>query len=314
MAPRVVVVGSFNAGLTFKSKRLPARGESILGDYRVGEGGKGSNQAVQSARLGVNSYMIGCVGRDHYGEMALNLWRREGVDYSRVRVCDEEHTGVAAILVDENGDNMIVIDPGANYLLSSKDVDEARDVILSADVLLTVLEIPVETAVYSCKVAKEGGVITIFNPAPAQPLPSDAFKYIDVITPNETELKALLGLPPEEHFRVGELASKLVRKGVGRVVVTLGKEGGYVHDDKRGYAFPAFKVNTIDPTGAGDAFNGALAVALAEGREFEEALKFAAATGALAVTKLEVIPALPYRKDVEQFLRRRGEEWKTTVD
>ena len=310
MAARIVVVGSFNAGLTFKSRRLPAEGESILGDYSVSEGGKGSNQAVQVARLGGESHMVGCVGRDSYGEMAINLWRREGVDYSHVRISDEDHTGVAVILVDERGVNMIVIDPGANYLLSKRDVDEARDIILSADVLLTVLEIPVETAVYSCKVAKEGRVMTIFNPAPAQPIPPDAFKYIDIMTPNETELKTLLGLPPDKLAKVGDLASKLVQKGVGKVVVTLGEKGGYVRDGGRGYTFPAFKVNTIDPTGAGDAFNGALAVALAEGMNLDEAVKFAAAAGALTVTKLEVIPALPYRKEVEKFLEERGREWK----
>ena len=310
MAARIVIVGSFNAGLTFKSRRLPAEGESILGDYSVSEGGKGSNQAVQVARLGNRSYMVGCVGKDSYGEMAVNLWRREGVDYSHVRVSDEDHTGVAVILVDERGVNMIVIDPGANYLLSKRDVDEAKDIILSANVLLTVLEIPVETAVYSCKVAKEGGVTTVFNPAPAQPIPPDAFKYIDIMTPNETELKTLLGLPPDKPARIGDLASKLVQKGVGKVVVTLGEKGGYVHDGRRGYAFPAFKVNTIDPTGAGDAFNGALAVALAEGKDLEESVKFAAAAGALTVTKLEVIPALPYRKEVEKFLEERSREWK----
>jgi len=149
--------------------------------------------------LGSESHMVRCVRRDSYGEMAINLWRREGV---------------AAILVDERDVNMIVIDPGANYLLSKRDVDEARDIILSADVLLTVLEIPVETAVYSCKVAKEGGVMTIFNPAPDQPIPLDAFKYIDIMTPNETELKTLLGFPPDKLAKVGDLASKLVQKGV----------------------------------------------------------------------------------------------------
>ena len=301
MTSRVVVVGSFNMDLTTTVARMPCPGETVLGDvFTTGPGGKGSNQAIAAARLGAHVTFVGRIGTDAFGEAALAIWARDGVDTHFV-IRDPDHaTGVAPIFVDKTGENMIVVALGANLALSPADVDAAADAIRSADILLTGLEIPVETAAHALKIAKAAGVRTILNPAPAQPLTQEMLLTADVLTPNESELEILSGLAIDDV----EQAANLVRTHDDQhVVVTLGSQGAVYFGPGGQGVVPVFPVNVIDTTGAGDAFNGGLAVALSEGLHMAEAVRFAGATAALCVTKRGTAASMPARAEVDALLK-----------
>lgn len=305
MSTRVAVVGSYNVGLTVQSPRMPAMGETVLGEsFLEGPGGKGSNQAVAAARLGAEVHFLGCVGRDRYGDDALELWDREDV-YAHVRR-DSEHTGVGVIVVFPDGENAIIVAPGANASLSPNDVDGMEETIASCHVLLLQLETPVATALQAAKVAHAHGLRVVLNPAPAQPLPEELFRYVSVLTPNESEAHVLLGEAPDAGLEPGELVRRLSDLGADTVVLTQGKAGVTVgHPDGiEQVATPT--IEAVDPTGAGDAFNGALAVALAEGRSVLEASRWAAHAGAYCATHMEVIPGLPARNELEQFIEKHA--------
>ena len=307
-SPVIVVVGSYATGLTMKVERIPGPGETLLGTgYRVDYGGKGSNQAVGSARLGAQIRFVAKIGKDSFGDMALRLYREEGVDVAFVKRSGDAPTGVGFIVVEaHSGQNSIAIDPGANELLKSGDVSKAGRAFHSASVVLTQLEIPVEAAEQALEVGRSVGAITILNPAPVRPLPASVLRLVDVLTPNEKEARVLVGRPPDLAVDAETVARDLIRSGVKRVVMTLGEKGALLVDSSQEKHFSAIQMRPVDTTGAGDAFNAGLAVALAQGSTIEEAVRFAIVTGAMAVMKEGVIPSLPRRDEVIAFCTARA--------
>jgi ribokinase len=291
-----------------KVQRLPSKGETLLGSgYRVDYGGKGSNQAVGCARLGAGVTFIAKIGTDSFGDMAFGLYRDEGVDTACVHRTADAPTGVGFITVEAaTGHNCIVLDPGANEHLSANDVQNFPDAFASVAVVLTQLEIPVPAAEAGLALGRSRDAITILNPAPVRPLPPSVLQLVDVLTPNETEAKVLAGMSPEQAIGPEEVARKLIREGVKQVVMTLGEKGALIVSASSATHVPATTVSAVDTTGAGDAFNAGLAVALASGADLEAAVRFAAITGGLAVTKEGVIPSLPKITEVVEFIRYQG--------
>lgn len=300
MPAKIVIVGSFNTDLTTYMERMPRPGETVNGrQFVTGPGGKGSNQAVAAARLNADVTFIGRVGRDVFADIALKTWQREGVNTDYV-VQDPDHaTGVAPIFVDDAGENMIVVALGANLAMTQADVDAAAGIIAQADILMTQLEINYDIVDYALRIAKTKRVRTILNPAPAGELSPDTIALADYLTPNETELEVLSGMSgatPENAAR------SLLTTGQQTVVVTLGGHGAMYVQQGDAQRIPSFDVEVVDTTGAGDAFNGGLAVALAEDKSLADAIRFANATAALCVTKPGTAPSMPQREDVERLL------------
>ena len=304
MAAKIVVVGSFNNDLVSYMKRMPRPGETVHGDtFVTGAGGKGSNQAVAAARLGADVTFIGRLGKDVFANLAYEIWDAEGVNHEFV-VQDEQHaTGVAPIFVDSAGENMIVVVLGANSRVQSSDIDAARERIAAADVLVVQLEINYDMVTYALQVAKEVGITTILNPAPAASLSKETIELADYLTPNETELESLSGGPITD---VIDAAQSLMTRDDQTVIVTMGAQGAQIVSKNRNALLPTFKVNVVDTTGAGDAFNAALAVALAEGKALEDAVRFANATAALCVTKAGAAGSAPYRAAVNALYGASG--------
>ena len=302
--PKITVIGSYVVGLTIRAPRFPVAGETLIGsDFNLGPGGKGSNQAVGAARLGADVCLLVKIGRDTFAQTALELYGAEGIDPKYVIQVPDVSTGVAFITLNQAGENHIILDIGANDLLLPSDVDDLNNEIAGSDVVMSVLEIRTETAARAMELGKKAGAITILNPAPARLLPGDMLQNIDVITPNETELRILLGMAPDEPGDVVEMARRIQARGVGSVVVTRGGAGALVLDpDGLITEVPGITVDVVDTTGAGDAFNAALGMALGEGKGLVEAVRFAVVAGGLACTKLGVIPALPSREQVNDKL------------
>jgi ribokinase len=303
--PSIVVVGSYATGLTMKARRIPGSGETLLGSgYRVDFGGKGSNQAVGCARLGARVDFIAKIGKDTFGDMALGLYRQEGIDTAYIERTSDAPTGVGFIVVEaDTGHNAIVIDPGANELLGTREISAAESILKSASVVLTQLETPVQAAECALGVARSVGATTILNPAPVRELPDSVLRLVDVLTPNETEARILAGRSPDTHVEPQVVARELMGRGVKQIVMTLGEKGALLFSASAGKHFSAIKVRPVDTTGAGDAFNAGLAVALAQGDRIEQAIQFAMITGAMAVTKEGVIPSLPRTAEVVEFCR-----------
>ena len=306
--PRIAVVGSYATGLTMKVVRIPAAGETLLGTgYRVDFGGKGSNQAVGCARLGATVDFVARIGNDSFGDMALKLYRDEGIDVRYVKQAADAPTGVGFIMVEQaSGQNCIVLDPGANELLTATDVSAAEVAVKSVSVVLTQLEIPVEAAEAALACGRAAGAITILNPAPVRPLPVSVLGLIDILTPNETEARVLAGREPDSSIEPEMLGQELIRLGVKQVVMTLGEKGALLITSSSSARFPTVPVQAVDTTGAGDAFNAGLATALAHGSSLEEAVQLAVTVGGMAVTKEGVIPSLPRRDEVQQFYGRHN--------
>ncbi len=295
--PVITVVGSFAVGMTLRTARMPIFGETLLGsDFDMGPGGKGSNQAVALARLGAESHFVGVIGNDKLGTIATELYQAEGVRTDYLEKTGEKATGAGFIILSPQGDNCIILDMGANELLDAASVDRAEELIARSDLVMSVLEIPLDAAVRAMQLGKKHGVTTLLNPAPARPLPSEIFKYVDLLTPNETELRVLLGRRPDDDVPTRVLVDELKALGVSRIIITMGERGALiVGADGSEQAVSPISVDVVDTTGAGDAFNAGLAVALSEGKSLEEATTFASCTGALACTALGVIPSLAYR-------------------
>jgi ribokinase len=291
-----------------KVKRLPSTGETVLASgYRVDYGGKGSNQAVGCARLGAEVAFVARIGKDAFGEMALRLYREEGIDIAFVQQTAEHPTGVGFILVEgDTGHNCIALDPGANELLSADDVGQCDAALKSAAVVLTQLEIPVVAAESALRMGRANGATTILNPAPVRSLPASVLQWVDVLTPNQTEAKVLTGRSPDAVVEPEVVARDLIRAGVRQVVMTLGEKGALIVTASSSRHVPALRMSAADTTGAGDAFNAGLATALASGESLESAVEFAVVTGGLAVTREGVIPSLPRREEVVHFFRQRG--------
>jgi ribokinase len=300
--PRVCVVGSCNIDLTFRTARLPRPGETLAGRaFLLGFGGKGANQAVMAARLGAAVAMVGKVGRDVFGERALANFRDQGIDTTHVATDEQEATGTAAILVDDAANNCILVVPGANQGLGPADVRAAAAVIEAADVLLCQLEVPVETTLEAFRIARAGGVRTVFNPAPAAELPDELFRLTDLCVPNETEAEQLTGVSVSSVGAATEAGHALRRRGADRVVVTLGERGAVLVDAEGVGHIPAPAVRAVDPSGAGDALIGSLAVFLAEGLPLRAALLRANGVAALSVTRDGTQAAFPTREEAAAF-------------
>ncbi|KAA2235912.1 ribokinase [Salinarimonas soli] len=306
MAGTVVILGIFAADLSFRAQRLPRMGETILGDgFRLGPGGKGSNQAVAAARSGAQVRFITRIGRDPFGEMALALWGSEGIDTRFVSV-DDAPTGAAFIFVDrETGENAIIVESGAAGRLGATDLDGAVGALQGADVFMTQLEQPVDAAFRGLELARQHGLRTILNPAPAALLPDSIWALCDVVTPNEAEASALSGVPVQDLPSARAAADALLRRGTRTAVITLGANGVLVHEHGSSIHIPAFDAGrVIDTTGAGDAFAGALAAAIAAGGSTLDAARFGCVAAGLAVTRAGTAAAMPKAEDLRQVAER----------
>jgi len=300
--PNVVVVGSANVDLIAKAARLPRAGETVLGhSLRMAPGGKGANQAVACARLGLPTGFVGRVGRDAFGDLLLRTLAAAGISAEQVVRDAEAPSGVAMIAVDAQGHNTILVAQGANARLTAEDV-AAGMAALAADALLLQLEVPLPAVERAAAIARARGTRVVLNPAPACALPAALLRQVDVLTPNQSELALLAGRPVGDRAEAEQAARSLLERGPQAVVVTLGADGALVVGAGGARHVPGFRVDAVDTTGAGDAFNGALAVALVEGRDLVEAARFANAAGALATTALGAQEALPTRAEVERLL------------
>jgi ribokinase len=303
MTARVAVVGSLNMDLVIRSARIPRPGETILGgDFHTVPGGKGANQAVAAARLGAHVSMVGRVGDDAFGRELLDSLSADGVDHAHVLRDAASATGVALIVVDDAGQNSIVVASGANMQLTPPDIDAAAASITSADLLLLQLECPLETVIYAAQLARTHDVTVLLNPAPARPLPGELLGTVDLLVPNESETAILAGMAVGNQEEAVVAAGALREAGVGTIILTLGERGALLAQEGRNLSLPAFDVDPVDTTAAGDAFVAGLAVALAEGRSLDEAVYWGNAAGALATTKLGAQTSLPARQDLQQFL------------
>lgn len=303
--PRICVVGSCMIDLISRVPRLPKLGETLFGhEFHMGYGGKGANQAVMAAKLGAQVSMVTKLGRDVFGDGTLKNYQEQGIDTSHVLFDDTRFSGVAPIFVDDHAQNFIVIVPGANLGLCRTDVQDARELILASEILICQLEIPVETTLEAFRIAKSSNVRTILNPAPAAALPDELLQLTDICVPNETETELLTGLPVNSTAQAEAAARKLLARGPRTVILTLGERGALVVDEHRVESVPAVPVNAVDPTGAGDAFVGSLAVFLGEGLAFADAIRRANAVAALSVTRVGTQVSFPLRQEADEFLQK----------
>jgi ribokinase len=306
MSTKIAVVGSLNMDLVIRSPRIPRPGETILGhDLHTVPGGKGANQAVAAARLGALVSMVGRVGGDEFGDSVLKNLAVAGVDHRHVVTDAESATGLALIVVDDDGENTIVVASGANMQVSPSDVDAADEAIKGADVLLLQLEIPLEAMQRAAQLAQENGVTVVLNPAPARKVPPELLASIDVLIPNEHETALLAGMPVADQASAEAAAAALRDEGVGVVILTLGSRGALLTSPAGVEAIPAFPVSPVDTTAAGDAFVAGFSVALAEGKPLAEAVRWGNAAGALAATKLGAQTSLPDRQALFELLHRQ---------
>ena len=303
--PKVVVVGSFNMDLVVKAGRRPQTGETLMGEeFGMFIGGKGSNQAIAAARLGANVTMIGRLGTDLFGDTLMAAHAEAGICTNNVIRDTEVGTGVASILIDADGDNSIVLVPQANMRLTVEDIERASESIATADVLLLQLEVPISASQRAAEIAKSNGATVVLNPAPAQELPDDFLAQVDILTPNEVETESLSGVRVSTAADAERAAKVLLDKGLSAVILTLGEQGALLLTSDMTQQVPAYSVEVVDTTAAGDAFCGALATGLARGENLVDAVAFANAAGALAVTVLGAAPSMPTAAQVEALRGR----------
>lgn len=298
---KIVVVGSINMDLVTICERAPRGGETLLGKkFMQIPGGKGANQAVAMGKMKSPVSMLGKIGKEGMGNILLDSMKKDGVDVSNIEYCDEA-TGIAKIIVEDNGQNRIIVVPGANYEVDNSYIDRHLDTIKNCDILVTQLEIPMETVKYSLKKAKEFGKITILNPAPANKLDGEIISNSDYIIPNETELEILSGIPVTDEESVINAANILLDKGVKGLIVTLGSKGCMFISKTEKKSFPAYKVKAIDTTAAGDSFIGGFVNGLASGLTFEEAIDRGTKVAAISVTRIGAQTSIPTLEEVLNF-------------
>ncbi len=296
----IVSLGGINIDLVAMAPRFPEPGETVVGSAFLSYGGgKGANQAVAAARMGARTAMVGRVGDDIFADQALAALVASGVDVSAVGVTRNTSTGIAVIEIDEGGQNRIIQVLGANDTCGEEEFTHVSRLLNEASALLLQLEVSIELSLRCAQAAREGGVRVILDPSPVRPLPNDFYACCDIITPNETDAQALVGIPVTDTQSAAIAAGILLERGVGAAIITLGARGAYFATPQGGGFVPALPVMAVDSVGAGDAFNGALAVALSEGKELEEAVKIATAAGALSVTKNGAQDAMPTRNEVD---------------
>ena len=302
--PVIVALGGINMDMSATAERMPAPGETVFGEsFRVSPGGKGANQAVAAARLGAEVRMIGRVGDDDFGRALTANLRREGIDASGVATDPDNPSGVAMILLDAQKQNRIVAAYGANLAADSAQIAAAQAALDGADALLLQLETPLEVALAAARAARDRGALVVWDPAPAIQMGADAYRLCDVLTPNQTEAETLTGVRTSDRAAARAAARRLVQDGAPAVVVTLGEGGAHCETREWSAFIPPFAVPTLDTVAAGDAFAAALGVALAEGREMADAVRYASAAGALAVTRRGAQDAMPTRREVDALFR-----------
>lgn len=299
---QILVVGSSNTDMVIKAAHLPRPGETILGGtFFMNPGGKGANQAVAIARLGGPVIFICKTGSDIFGHQSQQLFEEEGINTSYVFSDSGNPSGVALITVDEKAENCIVVASGANANLLPSDLKKAEEAIERADLVLMQLEVPMETVCFVADIAWQKGKKVILNPAPAHPLPADLLRHLYLITPNETEAEMITGVKITDESSAAEAARALSGMGVQHVIITLGSKGALIYSNGKAEMVPALKVEAVDTTAAGDVFNGALTVALSEGRSLKEAARFACKASAISVTRVGAQSSAPYRNEVDIF-------------
>ena len=306
-AGNLVVLGSINADHILNLETFPTPGETVTGNqYQVAFGGKGANQAVAAGRSGANIAFIACTGDDDTGERVRKQLASDKIDIAPVSVVAGESTGVALIFVNAEGENVIGIHAGANAALTTERVEAQRGIIAGAEALLMQLESPVESVLAAAKIAHENHTSVVLNPAPARVLSDELLALVDIITPNETQAEKLTGIPDENDDHPARAALALHDKGLGTVIITLGSRGVWASVNGEGRRVPGFKVKAIDTIAAGDTFNGALVTALLEGKAMDDAIRFAHAAAAIAVTRKGAQPSVPWRKEIDEFLSQQG--------
>ena len=301
----IIILGVFVADTAYRASRQPKIGETIIGnEFSLGPGGKGSNQAVAAALAGGNVHFISRLGKDDFANMALSLWEKSGIT-PHVTQYSDSYTGAAYIFIeDETGNNAIIVSPGAAANINDDDIIANKELIQGSRVFMTQLEQSLDAADTALSFAKEGGAITILNPAPAQPLGENILKLCDFVTPNEIEAEQITGIPVKSIIDAEIAAGKLLEKGAKAAVITLGEQGALFKDKNQVIHQPSYEVGpVVETTGAGDAFNGGLAVALAEEMPIDKALRFACATASISVTRQGTAPSMPDRNEIEILLK-----------
>ncbi|MGL5389007.1 MAG: ribokinase [Enterobacterales bacterium] len=304
---KLVVLGSINADHILNIKQFPQPGETVIGQqYKVAFGGKGANQAVAAGRSGADIAFIACVGADDIGERIRQQLASDRIDTQPIEAIADNTTGVALIFVNAEGENVIGIDAGANAAVTPDYLNRYQQKIIDADALLMQLESPLETVIAAAKLAKQHQTQVILNPAPACELPDELLAMIDMITPNETEAQRLTGVAVNNDADAERAANILHGKGIGCVIITLGSRGVWLSENGKGKLVPGFKVKAVDTIAAGDTFNGALVTALLEGKVMSDAVRFAHAAAAIAVTRPGAQPSVPWREEIDAFLQQQG--------
>ena len=301
----IIVFGVFVADLSFFSKQIPLTGQTIIGNnHIIGPGGKGSNQAISAARLGADVQFITKIGKDNYSDMALATFKDSGVKTKYIIQEETLNTGVAGIFVSESsGENAITIVPGAAGTIKNEDIDNLKDVFVKSNIFLTQLETPLKTTLYALKKAKDNGCTTILNPAPAKDIDQKLFSSIDFFTPNEIEAGHFLKKDLKSKSDIESAAKDFLDKGIKNIIITLGEKGLYFANNQEKYFVDTFKLKNkvVDTTGAGDAFNGAFAFALANDYKFKDALEFANKVAAISTTKIGAANSMPKIKEIEKY-------------
>jgi len=303
--PHIVVIGSSNTDLTIKSNKLPSPGETVLGnEFFIASGGKGANQAVAAARAGVDVTFIAKIGNDDFGKNNIRLYEKDGIITNHIIIDEENYSGIALIMVDKKGENLISVASNSNYNLLSEELELKKDIIKSADIILLQNEIPKKTNLKAIDLSYELKTPVIFNPAPGpkDPFNNDLLRKIKILTPNRNELSLVSGKKIKTDDDIKTIGNELINNGIENLIITLGSRGCLLINEKDVILIPAFKVKPVDTVGAGDCFNGYLGAMIASGKTILESIKIASAAAALSVTKRGAQPSIPHINEVIKFM------------